>query len=184
MEESKMSIWKVRTQEIKSSATSINKAQLPATFGSFLKSGISEFIPGTKNADIGGGKYDNATEFLGKIKVKNYIYDPFNRSYDHNVESILSIKNHQCDTVTVNNVLNAIMEKSNRKDVILQARNAVKSAGTVYFLIYEGNKSGIGSKSGKADSWQENRKTQTYVNELEEYFTLKIVKNLIIATPK
>jgi len=122
-----------------------------------------EWKSGTRNADIGGGRFDNATEFLSKSGVENVIYDPYNRTQESNKAAVAKISGGQSDTATINNVLNVIAEPESRELVIRQAADAIKEDGKAYFLIYEGNAKGVGSQT-KA-GWQENRKAETYVDE-------------------
>ncbi len=156
-------LWETVSQELPSANTSINQYQLPATFSKV------EFKQGTINADIGGGRFNNATEYLKKNGVENVIFDPFNRPHAENVAAINRISNGKADTATVNNVLNVIKEPENRLKVIAQAANAIKPDGTAYFLIYEGNNSGFG-RATKAGSWQENRKPSSYIDEIKTHF--------------
>lgn len=168
-------------QKITSAATSINKNQLPRT------SWLVPWRSGTINADIGGGRYDNFTEYLAGLGVTNYVYDPYNRDKAHNDYVIEQIRISKADTATVNNVLNVIKEDEDRAEVIAQAADAVaKDGGTAYFLIYEGNKSGEGRvtkwKDGEPTCWQENRKAESYIPEIASFFMNVTRKgNLIIA---
>ncbi len=157
-------LWSVDpAQEFSSAETSINGKQLPATFNRV------EWEEGTTNADIGGGKYDNATAHLETKGVKNIIIDPFNRSPAHNEDAINQVRGGQTDTATVSNVLNVIKEESARAKVIAQAADAIKQDGTAYFKIYNaaGDKAGP-TQGGK--SWQNRRAAQTYMPEIEKSF--------------
>lgn len=40
--------------------------------------------PGTVNVDIGGGRFDKATDYLRDNGVENLVFDPFNRNAEHN----------------------------------------------------------------------------------------------------
>lgn len=46
------------------------------------------------NLDIGGERFDDASKFLASIGINNFIYDPYNRSKEHNdnIKSIIDIK--------------------------------------------------------------------------------------------
>tara|TARA_R110002051_G_scaffold85363_2_gene150580 strand:- start:383 stop:988 length:606 start_codon:yes stop_codon:yes gene_type:complete len=66
------------------------------------------------------------------------------------------------------NVLNVIKEKANRKKVIEQGYNAISQGQSFYVQIYEGNKSGVGKQTPKG--WQENRKLDSYIKEIESIF--------------
>lgn len=174
-------IWSTPQQEISSADTSINEKRLPETFTKV------PFEKGTRNADIGGGRYDNGTEHLASKGVENVIWDPFNRTEEHNKEALQKIADGQADTATVNNVLNVIKEKENREAVIRQAADAIKDDGTAYFLIHEGDRSGNSrvtkSKGGEPKSWQEHRKADSYIDEVEKHFGNVDKKgNLLIAT--
>lgn len=166
--------WNTPMQEHTSADTSINATQLPASFKKI------SWKPGTINADIGGGRFDNATEYLKSMGVENIIYDPYNRSKEHNARAIEKIKNGGANTATINNVLNVIKEPEARQAVIRQAHNAINDNGTAYFLIYEGNGSGNGKPTTKG--WQENRTAASYIHEIESVFD-KVTKkgNMIIA---
>ena len=161
-------------QEYKSAGTSLN--QIPAMF---------KRIPwkqGTKNIDIGGGKYNTATEYLrNQHDVENIVFDPYNRTKAENEKAMEAIRG-KADTVTVANVLNVIKESAWRRNVILQAAKALKKDGTTYFQIYEGNKSGVGNATQKQQSYQNNMKASEYVGEIQDYFKdVERKGNVIIA---
>lgn len=161
-------------QEYKSAGTSLN--QIPAMF---------KRIPwkqGTKNIDIGGGKYNTATEYLrNQHDVENIVFDPYNRTKAENEKAMEAIRG-KADTVTVANVLNVIKESAWRRNVILQAAKALKKDGTAYFQIYEGNKSGVGNATQKQQSYQNNMKASEYVGEIQDYFKdVERKGNVIIA---
>ena len=174
-------IWDYPEQKISSAATSINETKLPETFKRVA------FVPGSINADIGGGRFDNATAKLAESNVQNVIYDPFNRTREWNKNAIAKIANGKSDTATVNNVLNVIQEPASRQRVIAQAADAVRQDGKAYFLIYEGDQSGNSrvtkQKDGVALSWQEHRKADSYIPEVQQHFrNVQRSGNLLIAT--
>jgi len=90
--------------------------------------------------------------------------------------------------VTVTNVLNVIREREARAILIHRAFDALRPKRVVRFQVYEGNGSGTGAVSqpnsdGAPLAWQENRKTRSYVSEIEDAFTIISVKgNIIVAT--
>ncbi len=151
-------------QPITSAATSINRHTMPRLF----RMVADQMEPKTRNGDIGGGLFDNATKFLRGHGVENVIYDPYNRSKEHNDAAVAKIRGSQCDTVTCANVLNVIREALARRRVILQAADAVKFTGTAWFWVYEGNKSGYGCVT--RCGWQNHRKAETYIEELHAGF--------------
>lgn len=150
-------------QKISSAATSINSSKLPAIFR------MVKFQPDTLNLDYGGGRFDNAAEELAKINVTNLVYDPYNRSSEHNQDVLKQVRaNGGADTVTISNVLNVIAEPEARQTVLRNAKKLVKSGGKVYITVYEGNKSGSGSET-KA-GYQLNKDTKDYVDEISQVF--------------
>ena len=145
-----------KRQDKTSAATSINSAKLPVLYGKV------DFKTGTVNLDIGGGRFDNVTDYLAAKGVKNYIYDPYNRSAEHNAAVAKVTQEGQSDTVTISNVLNVIDSLDGRRQVLENAVDAVKPDGTVYITVYEGDGSGVARNTGK-DQFQLNRKTADYV---------------------
>lgn len=156
-------IWQAPEQEITSARTSINERKLPAVFNK-----VKEWVSGTINADIGGGRFDNATNWLQERGVTNLIIDWFNRDRAFNEANIERVRGGQADTATVSNVLNIIQEQGARDLVIRQAADALKEDGTAYFYIYEGDQSGTGKQT--TSGWQENRRTQDYIEDISNYF--------------
>lgn len=164
-------------QEYRSDKTSINSSKLPVIFK------LVKFKPKTMNLDYGGGKFDNATKFLETKDVTNLIYDPYNRSSEHNNEVLDIIrKNNGADTVTCSNVLNVIKEENIRFDVISNIYKLLKTGGTAYFTVYEGDRSN-NARPTKA-GYQLNRKTADYLNEIESVFSSVEVKGKLIKAIK
>ena len=156
-------------QEYDSSVTSINSSKLPTIFGLVQK--LGGFKQGTMNLDYGGGRFDNAAQYLKDYDVLNLVYDPFNRSKEHNKDVIDFVKkNGGADTITCSNVLNVIKEPENRLSVIKNCDRLVKNGGIVYFTVYEGSGSGEGKANDKRKSYQTNMKTEQYQEELEKVF--------------
>ena len=156
-------------QEYDSAVTSINSSKLPTIFSLVQK--LGGFKPGTVNADVGGGRFDNAAQYLKDYDVLNLVWDPFNRTKEHNKDVIDFIKkNGGSNTVTCSNVLNVIKEPENRLAVIKNCDRLVKKGGTVYFTVYEGSGSGEGKADDKRKSYQTNMKTADYQSELEKVF--------------
>lgn len=166
----KNALWNFTSliQEHSSKITSINVNQMPKT----IKKIEASLQANQKWADIGGGRFDNVKQHFATLGVKLFIYDPYNRSENENKEAIENIANHQCDGVMVNNVLNVIKEKVNRQKVISQAKNTLKDGAKAYFLMYEGNGSGIGSTHQRKNesSYQLNQKAHYYLPEILEIF--------------
>ena len=164
-------------QEYTSANTSINSSKLPAIFK------LINLSPNTINLDFGGGRFDNASEYLATTDVTNLIYDPYNRSSEHN-KNVLDIirKNNGADTATCSNVLNVIKEENARHTVIQNIYNLLKSNGTAYFTVYEGT--GKGNEGATKSGYQLNRKTVDYVDEIKEVFSNVTRKGKLIIANK
>ncbi len=149
------------SQAISSAKTSI--MQIPALF----KHKAVKF--GDVNIDIGGGRFDLATNYLASIGTTNLVFDPFNRPETTNASTLDYLRSgKRADTATCANVLNVIAEEEARKNVILEVAKAIKPDGTAYFMVYEGNGTGIGKETSAG--YQNNRKTADYVQEISQWF--------------
>jgi N12 class adenine-specific DNA methylase len=124
---------------------------------------------GPRNLDLGGGKYDLATDFLRDEGVENMVLDPYSRPADHNARVLAAVERAPADSATVANVLNVIEEAGIRRAVLDDAKRLTKPGARVFFDIYEGNGKGIGAKTSTG-SWQNNRKAQSYLDEVQEVF--------------
>lgn len=148
-------------QAISSAKTSLR--QVPALF----KDKNVQF--GDVNIDIGGGKYDLATEFLAERGTQNLVFDPYNRGEATNRATLDFLRDgSRADTATNANVLNVIAEAPARANVILEMAKAIKPDGKAYFMVYEGDGSGVGRETSAG--WQNNRKTADYMEEIKRYF--------------
>ena len=159
-------IWSVPEQKYDSSSTSINKNKLPQGFTKLKAMGV--FQEGQLVVDIGGGKFDNAVNDLAKRGVTLRVYDPFNRSPEHNREVANEVSGGNADVAISNNVLNVIEEDVNITRVIDQAFDAIPVGAKAYFTVYGGNQTGVGAQTTKG--WQRNERTKDYVPRLEEVF--------------
>lgn len=162
------------SQGISSAKTSIK--QVPALF----KDKNTRF--GDTNIDIGGGRFDLATDYLASIGTQNMVFDPYNRTAKENTSTLSFLRGgERADTATCANVLNVIAEPAARANVILETAKAIKPDGTAYFMVYEGDGSGTGKETSAG--WQNNRKTADYLSEIGEYFdSVQKKGKLIIAT--
>lgn len=160
-------------QKYSSAKTSINSSKLPAIFS------LVKFEPNTINLDFGGGKFDNATEALAQKDVTNLIYDPFNRTREHNTNVISTIRqNGGADTVTCSNVLNVIAEEEVRLSVLTNIKKLLRRGGVAYFTVYEGNGEGVGKETSAG--YQLNRKTADYLPEISTVFPSASKKGKLI----
>ena len=163
-------------QKYTSAATSINSSKLPAIFK------MINLPSGTINLDFGGGRFDNVAEYYADKGVTNLVYDPYNRSSEHNSNVLNQIKkNGGADSVTCSNVLNVIAEPEARTTVIKNIYNLAKTGAPVYFTVYEGSGSGEGAET--KSGYQLNKKTADYLEEIQKVFpNAKRKGKLIIAT--
>lgn len=165
-------------QTITSAKTSINSARPAAGFKKLLNRKV--WKPGMINFDLGGGRFDNATELLAEHGVKNYIFDPYNRTPAENEEALAVAGYKSADTVTCFNVLNVINSEQSLRQVIWQAKQALKPGGQAFFTVYQGDATGVGRET-KA-GYQRNQKTAEYLDIIHEYFaTVYLVGGVITA---
>jgi hypothetical protein len=166
-------------QKYTSKSTSINCNNLPRLFTA--ASELKLFIPDSINLDIGGGKFDNVHDFLiNKYNTTNLVYDPYNRSKEHNKYVMQAVKKG-ITSITISNVLNVIYEDERKRHTLSLAKNLLSQGGICMITVYEGDRSSMGRKTG-ADQWQENKKTKEYTNLVSEYFKdVHIKKGIIIA---
>jgi hypothetical protein len=145
-------------QEHTSAKTSVN--MVPTLFKR-----VPEF--GKKNLDIGGGKFDTASEWLLENHgCRNLVYDPYNRTPAHNNKVIRQAKN--LDSVTISNVLNVIKEAKRRKELLAMAAHYAGPETKVYITVYEGDRSGEGRET--RCGYQLHRKTEAYMREVKLFF--------------
>ena len=132
------------------------------------------------NVDIGGGKYDNAHEYLNKnFGAINLVFDPFSRDAEHNGKIFDTIEaNGGADTVTCFNCLNVIKEPEARDNVILQCSQVLKPGGKAYFQVYSDKKQleNGGARQTGVGQWPEFRDIKTYIPEIQQHFG-QVVRN-------
>lgn len=151
-------------QEFSSAATSINSAKLPAIYN------MVEFRPGDVVVDFGGGKFDNAVNYLKDKDVTLLVYDPYNRSAEHNKEVLRILKEHGGADAAVNsNVLNVIKEPEAREAVLRNIKKITKRGAPIYITVYEGR--GDGAEGTTKSGYQLNRKTSDYMDEVGKVFS-------------
>lgn len=183
-------IWDfVKEQEYDSAATSLNQ------LAGGVKA-VAEILPaGSLNLDYGGGRYNQAVEYLKQVDVMNLVFDPFNRSKEHNREVLDIIKEYGgADSCTCCNVLNVIDGDAAKITALKNIKRLVRSGGKVYIQTYEGSDkvetqndkgktvkkpSGVGKTTKKG--WQENKETKAYIPLVREVFSdamYKVIKGV------
>ena len=151
-------------QEFSSAATSINSNKLPAIYN------MVNFRSGDVVVDFGGGKFDNAVNYLKDKGVTLLVYDPYNRSAEHNKEVLRLLKEHGGADAAVNsNVLNVIKEPEAREAVLKNIKKITKRGAPIYITVYEGR--GDGAEGPTKSGYQLNRKTGDYMDEVGRVFS-------------
>ena len=159
-------VWSYPEQLYDSADTSINVSKKPAGYNELKKRG--EIKDGDVIVDIGGGRFDNLVEDAAEEGATVKVYDPFNRTPEHNAAVVDSVRDGQADMAMSHNVLNVIQEDKNIIDIASQAENALKPNGKAHFSVYEGDGKGVGKVTTKG--YQRNEKTQAYVPLIEQVF--------------
>ena len=151
-------------QEFDSAATSINSNKLPAVYN------MVKFNPGDVVVDFGGGRFDNAVNYLKDQDVTLLVYDPYNRSAEHNKEVLKVLREHGGADAAVNsNVLNVIKEPEARNAVLQNIKKITKKGAPIYITVYEGT--GKGNEGPTKSGYQLNRKTGDYMDEIGQVFS-------------
>lgn len=155
-------------QKYSSRKTAVNgrAGVIPALFKAQEKKCL--FVTGDKVLDIGSGP---KTEYIKKYMeiwgVEYHPYDPYNLPEEVNEESK---KSGPFTVVTLSNVLNVIMEKEIRMELLKEAYNHLGEYGYIYITVYEGDKSGVVKIDEKKNSCQLNQKLAWYLEEVEDLF--------------
>lgn len=150
-------------QEYDSAATSINSNKLPAIYK------LVHFEPGKVYLDFGGGRFDNGVYYVRDLGATLLVYDPYNRSDEHNKEVLRVIRENGGADATLNsNVLNVIKEPEARLGVLNNIKKLTKPGGDVYITVYEGT--GKGNEGPTKAGYQLNRKTADYLEEVQAVF--------------
>lgn len=105
-------------QRFTSRQTSINSMKAPAVYS--MKRAV-DVMTGKTVVDIGGGRFDTAAEAARGYGATVSIYDPFNRTPEHNAAVLAG----SYDVAVISNVLNVIDSKAARGDVVRLAATKV-----------------------------------------------------------
>lgn len=150
-------------QEFDSADTSINSSKLPAVYK------LISIPEGTVGVDFGGGRFNNAVEYIRDLGATLCVYDPYNRTAQHNREMLKTLKaNGGADWAVNSNVLNVIKEQEARQSVLKNISKITKSGAPIYITVYEGK--GDAKEGPTKSGYQLNRKTQDYLEEIQEVF--------------
>jgi len=153
-------------QEYTSAKSSLK--QIPAGFKIVDK--YFGWLPNTINLDIGGGKYDLMTEALKEKGVTNLIYDPYNRSMEHNADVIHTVLRVKCvNSVTIFNVLNVIKERFIQLEVLYLAKCCLKEGGTLFVRSTYMNPAKVSGMT-KSGTFQHYLTQKEYLEMVKEAF--------------
>lgn len=148
-------------QTLSSAATSIND-RLPAIIGLMEKYGVT--WTGADVLDYGCGRFPGHVAHYaldhGARGVRSYDkYNSVNMGYGRPAVG--------ADVVILSNVLNVINSAAVRASVLRECyrRLYATPGAAVYVTVYEGDGTGDGKQTGP-DSWQENRRTASYMDEI------------------
>ena len=165
-----------QTSQAFSAATSVR--QVPAMIRALVNTRSLE--AGHTNVDIGGGRFDDATDLLATVGVRSFVVDSGNRSQEHNRNVLAMLDDGRADSVTIANVLNVIPDSSVRREVLELARNVVRPDGRVYIDCYAGSGKDAGKGVGRSTSkgWQEYRSLASYLPEVLAVFPTAKILNI------
>jgi hypothetical protein len=134
------------------------------------------WIKGSVNLDMGGGKFETFTNWLKLRGVRNLIFDPYNRSVEHNKKVLATVLKKKADTGTMFNVLNVLPNKQEMLKLLINLKSIVK--GKIYISVYEGDKSGKTKMT--RDGIQHNRRLTEYIKIVREVLPDAIRRGAII----
>ena len=153
-------------QTFTSAATSINSTKLPRVYRHVKPA------PGSVVLDYGCGRYTDHIRSALPEDVKYLPWDPYNQPGHVNKATAMLLWRYvnagRPLTVVCSNVLNVIDDENTVASIADDlATVAIRSGGTVYVTVYEGDGSGVGRQTGP-DQWQRNEKLRSYLRYFPE----------------
>lgn len=148
-------------QTYTSAGTSINSTRLPAVFGKIT------YRPGGMLLDYGCGKHvDHIRSAVTGSGMAYLPYDPYNQPDEVNRSTVymanLADQQKTPLDVVCSNVLNVIDDDHTVRSIVHFITVLVEhTGGTAYFTVYEGDRSGVGRRTGK-DQYQRNQPLSYY----------------------
>lgn len=187
--------WMIEGQQLSSAETNTaseedkNHIEDDNTEGIYAFADIDFNSTVRRMLDIGGGKYNWNKCYMKQVKNINLlVWDPYNRSIEHNDQIKKDVKEKKADAVTSMSVLNVISECEVRLAHIATVKDALVANGLAYFKVWPGNANNISATT--ENSYQSNSFAIRFLNEVEMTFgsgNAKMdskVPNLIIAIKK
>ncbi|MFO0089258.1 MAG: hypothetical protein ACK518_00310 [bacterium] len=157
-------------QQHSSAKTSLN--QISAGIRYATKNGLIK--PNSVNIDVGGGKFDLGKNHVEENvpKAKLHVFDPYNRSEEHNNSVIDEIQSRGgADYIGLHNVLNVIKEPEYRNNALETVKGMMRPGSVAHITCFEGDRTGKGRVTQGGSSWQEHRSIRSYVPEVEGVFS-------------
>jgi hypothetical protein len=192
------SAWQTLNQSINAKESNTNNQTAPDITTHDNTSGVNAFaditLPENEMIlDVGGGKFDHAKNYVRtKWQSELLIWDPFNRSHDHNHQVQSQVEKNKVAAATSMSVLNVIPEVESRLAHISTLKYALQLNGIAYFKIWpgEGNHKNSYIPTINDDDrigFQSNAGADRYLREIQIVFGLQNayiderIPNLIIA---
>lgn len=88
--------------------------------------------------DVGGGKYDVCRDYMKLRNVDLLVYDPYNRTQEHNEKIKREVSKEKVAAATSMSVLNVIAEPEARLAHICTLKDALDINGMAYFKVWPG----------------------------------------------
>lgn len=128
-----------------------------------------DWQPGSRNFDLGCGRFELATRYLAARGVENVRIDPFNRSPAENRAALRALREFPADTCTLANVLHVIADPRRRARVLARAARCLRPGGVVYVSVCW---RGLRRRRGVSaiGSYVEERPLSWYLSEVSEWF--------------
>lgn len=159
-------------QKYKSNKTSVNS--ITKVYNKF-DFGLNSLI-----LDYGGGRFDTNKNFMESKGHKLFVYDPYNRSNEHNEEVISLVLSYGgADIIVCANVLNVIYEDEVVYYILNDMKKYMHNETIIYIQIYEGDKTGVGRETIKG--YQRNLMAGLYydfINEVYKDFEITKLGNI------
>src|SRR3990167_289407 len=135
--------WQVYNNEISSAVTDTNDGivveDADNTSGVDAYRDVSFDVKVKEVLDVGGGKYDCNRDYLrDKRKINLLVWDPYNRSSDHNKAIQYKVAKFKVDAAVSMSVLNVIPDIRSRLAHIMTVWASLRSGGKAYFKIWPG----------------------------------------------
>lgn len=88
--------------------------------------------------DVGGGQFDVSRNYMQKRGIDLLVYDPYNRTQEHNEKIKWMVANQKVAAATSMSVLNVVAEPEARLAHICTMKDALQINGMAYFKIWPG----------------------------------------------